>query len=128
MEVKELSQQIYQYVCENDWVSFPEIQTQWKEKLEVLGDVAIFGSFKNLVLWTGLSPTLAEAILYLVREGQVIFAKADLLIYSVDGGLLTLPVAKRPRPDGYTSLHWLPVCLRPAYVKKKGKKITAKAS
>ncbi len=81
----------------------------------------------NVLLWSGMSEQLAEAVLGLIREKRLFTHPSCALTYLIDGGGLALPIPKRsPPPGGLKKLHWIPTCLR--LVPMAGKKRAKKAS
>lgn len=122
MEVqKQLEQVIVDYVARVDWVSFAElprgIANTWKHEVplpELEGDSAIRWGEDSLgiVVWTGLSVILSEAIIALLLAKTLHLHPSQVLTYMIDGACLTLPIAKRIPKEGYRDLHWLPCTLR----------------
>ncbi len=71
----------------------------------------------NMVLWTGMSDPLATALEDLLGSGAIHFHVLTtgfevFVMYAQDGGMLDLPLVKRPPAAGYKRPHWLPVLLR----------------
>lgn len=111
-EAGNLRAAIVEYIREFDWVTFPELQRKFEPYMNVRGHTGILLENKNIVFWGGLSQELADLIMALDADGAIRYEPASPLAYLVDGGLLTLPLARRPPRNGYKKLHWLPVCLR----------------
>jgi len=65
---------------------------------------------ENVLLWSGLSPELASAIINLISRGAVHWHPC-LPIYYMDEGRrpLPYPLAVYPVKESYTTKHWLPV-------------------
>ena len=63
--------------------------------------------YKNIVLWITDNHLLAKAIKELIHEKRVIVKSCNVLIYALDGKLLSLPIAKKIHD--YKEPHWLPV-------------------
>lgn len=61
----------------------------------------------NVVLWCGVSQEAVTAIQELLAEGRITYSQAHVLAYLIDGGTLSLPLAKRAK--AYKRLRWLPV-------------------
>lgn len=111
----ELKTAILEYVRTNDYVSFAELARVLTEQgFEPAGNMAAEVA-ENCLLWAGMSAEFVDAVRDLLASGAVKLAPASLLLYSIDGRFLMLPIAKRPRP--YKRLRWLPVTLRPGEVK-----------
>ena len=66
---------------------------------------------KNVVLWDGLSKELLDAIEFCRTNDIIEIKPCTLLIYSIDGEVLDLPVAKKIPEKGYQKPRWLPVVL-----------------
>jgi hypothetical protein len=79
---------------------------------------ASFG--ENIILWRRISMEAVSAVNELQAEGKVHMYPTDLLVYLVDGGMLSLPLAKQAR--NYKKSHWLPVCFHLGKYKKKSGK------
>lgn len=106
-----IEEAIVEYVRMYDWVTFVELQRQFEPYCETRGDVALEAG-PNLILWAGLSPGFAAALESLLARRLLFAHPASLLTYFIDGGFLSLPVAKRPPPGGYKKPRWAPACLR----------------
>ncbi len=112
----DLSGAIAAYVRAYDWVSFPELLRKLEPHVPggVRGEWAItLPDDPNLILWTGMSAPFLDAMRALRGRSAVFFHPARVLTYAIDGGLLRLPLARRLPKRGYTTPHWVPVCLRP---------------
>jgi hypothetical protein len=107
-----LKEAVRQYVACYDYVSFPELQRKLEPYVPTRGDWLIGGSVPHVILWVGLSSELCTAIEELIAEKALFYHPASPLVFLIDGGMLTLPIAKRCPRSGYKTDHWLPVCLR----------------
>lgn len=96
-----------------DWASFAELPRRLAEAryTNAAGDATIELP-GNIVLWSGLSIELVDAIQSLLDSEQVFLHPVSVLVYMADGAALRLPLAQRVPPGGYRSPHWLPACLR----------------
>ena len=109
-----LAEDILEYVRKMDYVSFPELLRHMEGRHEVKGKFSIImEADENLVLWYGLSENMCEVLHDLRRGGLIKYQPSSLLVYMIDGGMLTLPLAQRPPKVGYKEPHWLPVTIRP---------------
>lgn len=119
-----LADTIVSIVRKYDYVTFAELPRRLSDRghTNTSGDSSIELP-GNLVLWAGLSVELVEAIRGLLSTKRLFLHPATTSTYMIDGGLLTLPIAKRAMPKGYRNPHWLPVCLRtvPIAAKRKGR-------
>jgi hypothetical protein len=65
----------------------------------------------NQVIWVNMTQEAADAIRELRAEGRIIGKPSSLLVYTIDGLTLRLPLVK---PKGaYRAPHWLPLTIRP---------------
>ncbi len=105
-----LKSAILSLVTKRGGVSFAEVQ-----RLPGAAGDHNLSSERNLVYWAGLSDEACRAVLELRAEGLIYFHPCEVLVYLVDGEVLTLPVVKSPTAAerGYKTLHWLPVVLNP---------------
>ena len=71
------------------------------------------GNFPNVVLWTGLSQEVIDALIELQREELIHKDLCNVLAYAIDGYILQMPLVKRPPAKGYSEPHWLPVVFNP---------------
>ena len=109
-----LQKAVVEVVRKLDHVSFAELPRR-------LNELGINGNLRgdaelwlpgNIIAWQGFHPDLCEAVAQLLRDGRVFLHPASVLIYFVDGCLLTLRVAKRPPKKGYRNPRWAPSVLR----------------
>ncbi|WP_207346415.1 hypothetical protein [Arthrobacter sp. E3] len=63
----------------------------------------------NLVMWAGMSATFMDVVVEIHRRDVTQLDPTIPLTYAIDGGMLTLPVAKRLPKNGYKKQHWAPV-------------------
>lgn len=94
-----------------DNVSFVELNRYLEPFAEVGGEHGIRIA-PNLTVWEGMSAELADLVRRLWSEARIHFHPCSSFSYMLDGGGLTLPVAKRPPKSGYRNLRWLPVVMR----------------
>jgi hypothetical protein len=114
---------VVEFVRAMDFVTFVELQRKFAEHIPTRGDHAFcLESDENLILWTGLSNEFIELLSKAMAAKRIFPHPASVLVYAVDGSMLTLPVAKRPPASGYKELHWFPVCFRVLPFELKGRK------
>ena len=106
-----LKSTISEYVKKYDSVSYAELQRDIGATSE--GDHAHLFEDMNVILWTGMSKSFAEAIKALENEGVIHSHPSVYFVYLVDGRIPRLDIAIRPPKDGYKKPHWLPVVFRP---------------
>lgn len=75
------------------------------------GDLSLLIKDYNVVLWTGMSERFLEIVMAMQARKRVIPKPTSVLVYAVDGVLLTLPLAKRNRR--YKTPHWVPTVFDP---------------
>ena len=73
------------------------------------GENAFMLKDRNVVFWGGMSDELIQAIIEARKDRKIIDRPSTPLVYLVDGGISSLPLAKRPPKTGYKKLHWLPI-------------------
>ncbi len=97
-----------------DFVSFAELPRRLADAgctIDTEGDSTIELPGR-IVLWSGLSIELVDAILGLLHAEELFLHPTTMLTYLGDGWLLNLPLAKRPSASGYKQPRWLPCVLR----------------
>lgn len=108
-----MKEQILQFVKETASVSFVELQRHLGDAAR--GDLAWSPATRpNFVFWAGMSEEFIDAIVGLLREGQLIAKPTTLLVYVIDGSYLDLPVAKGNYR--YKKPHWVPLVFDAAEV------------
>ncbi len=104
-QYQEKAEEVYNFIREMEHVSFIELKRRFPE---FVGEHdALMPGYQNVVLWTGLSEEAGEVVSSLLASGRVAFKDATWLTYMLDGGGLSLPIAKNLR--SYKKPHWLPV-------------------
>lgn len=111
---------VVEYLRRHDYVTFAEIQLRLAPFLETRGAVCLEQA-SNLVLWADMSQELADLLQGLLRARRVFLHPASALTYLIDGGLLKLPLARRPPAGGYKEQHWLPTTLRLIPLRDRGR-------
>jgi hypothetical protein len=66
----------------------------------------------NVILWTGISQALGQAIINLTTKGEIHWHPTTAIQYDIQGRALPLPLASLPIDTEYTTPHWLPVAFR----------------
>lgn len=110
LTVEEMKADILQYVEAYDWVSIAELARRYDS--QVRGDYSWGIPSANIILYGNLSEKMVSALEGLLRERKVHLHPAAILTYLIDGGIIRLPLARKPPVGGYKKPHWLPVCLR----------------
>ena len=78
------------------------------------GERTLGDNDKNIVVWDRMTDDAVTAVLELQEEGRIQSRTTTLFIYTFDGGgIVNLPIAKKPPANGYKELHWLPILLVP---------------
>ncbi len=92
--------------------------TSHAELLNRLGDgyrgkVSVGNDATNVVMFVGMSESLADAILRLFAEKRLDVRACDPLVLFIDGCPIpgNIPFARRPPKGGYKHPHFLPVLL-----------------
>jgi hypothetical protein len=108
MSEQSLREQLIEKVKGYGHVSFAELthkffpEHQGDQKLEL-------ADYENVLLWTGMSPELVDAVCSAVAAGEVHLWPATDFTYAMDGASLNLPEAKRLQ--AYKEPHWVKMCL-----------------
>jgi hypothetical protein len=109
MTPEEMAKKVIAYVKVNGDASFVNMQNVIGD--EARGDLA-YCIGRNIVLWAGMSNAFCDA-LGLLRANKLLELNPTIrLTYMIDGELLNLPIAKRPKPEGYSKPHWIPCVLQ----------------
>ena len=66
-------------------------------------------SMSNVLLWNDISEEASIALKELTDANRIHFEPTNAITYLIDGGLVSLPVAKREMH--YKETHWLPSVL-----------------
>jgi len=111
-EAGHLEEAAVEYVRGRDWVTLVELQRRLEAFMPVRGGIAWRCPDTRIVLWANMSPEFAALVEGLVAGKRLHVHPTGFLTYLVDGGVLLLPLAKRPPAGGYRNDHWRPVCLR----------------
>lgn len=100
---------IVEYVRDRgNHVTFVEMMDHFGDAAK--GDLAIsLPDVPNVYLWAHLS----EAFVAALEEARprLDIAPSIFLVYLIDGGVLSWPIAKRATKRGYKKPHWAPVTL-----------------
>ena len=109
--------------CQKDHVSFMELHNTFPGLFG--GETALcFPDFPTLIVWQGFTQEGADVLLNVLNGRRLFLYPCPTLIYAIDGGGLSLPVAKRIRH--YRHPHWLPMvlCLHPPEVSQQSRQGT----
>ena len=110
MDTETVVESVETLIRERGHVSFVEIERHLQvQGIPVRGTLQVMlpAPYEQIVLWGDMSQEFLDVTLTLMRRKQVAAAPASPLCYMIDGGGLTLPVAKSARK--YVTEHWLPV-------------------
>ena len=111
LTLEEMKEDLLWYIEHYDWVSIAELTHRYDDQAK--GDYQwVTESDDNIIFYAGLSEKLVSALRELLREKKAHLHPASVLAYMMDGGILKLPLARKPPRGGYKKLHWLPVCFR----------------
>ena len=110
----DLREAVIEYVTAKDWVTLAEIQEFLAPYMEVKGEAQLsLVHDRNIILWAGMSEEFADFLHGLWGDPSLVLDACSPMAYMMDGGMLNLPIAKRPPKHGYKEPHWAPICLRP---------------
>jgi hypothetical protein len=101
-----LKESIYDYIASTQTISVCEINRRFGsgENNMFLGDPD-----KNILVGFDMRADVVDALGELSNENRIDMQITVPLIYMIDGGIPTLPVAKQLPKNGYKKLHWLPI-------------------
>ncbi|HEY1445663.1 MAG TPA: hypothetical protein VGF51_12255 [Acidimicrobiales bacterium] len=100
------------YVRRRDHCSFVEILGCLEEQGVPTQGTLSMELGPNVLLWAGLSEEAYDILDDPRCRAAIVPVGASVLVYAFDGGILDLPIAKRPPKSGYKKPHWLPVVFR----------------
>jgi hypothetical protein len=104
----ELKAAIWAFVGREQSVSFAELEREFPEHFDHPDRVAItLEPYENVILWSGTSTELASSIVELAQASLIVTKAVSAFIYSIDGAMLRLPLARFLR--SYKHPRWLPV-------------------
>ena len=87
-------------------MSFVEIEIYFDEMgFDYRGDIAMCRGHENIVFWNGWNEQACNLIYELLNSKLITIDPTDVLIYFIDGKILTLPVYKGRK----SYVQWLPV-------------------
>ena len=105
-EKERIKSEIIHLIRKYHSVTFPQLN----RKIEKFKGNREMGLLEhNIIFWAGLSKEAIVAINELEQEKFFRFEDSDILIYGLDGEILTYPIAKQHRK--YKKPRWAPVML-----------------
>jgi len=113
LTLDEMADDILWYVETRDWVTYAELTRRYGEQAK--GDYQHHMPSMNIIFWPGMSEKFVEALeaLSQSKPKRIHPHPSSLLVYLIDGGMLELPLARRPPKNGYKKPHWAPMSFRP---------------
>lgn len=99
-----LKERVWEYIKRYNHVSFAELKREFPE---FDGNYEKAIREHNIILWSGISLEMIEAIDSLIKEKLIDIYPTTPLVYMADGAVLSLPIAKSMRK--YKKPHWAPV-------------------
>lgn len=113
-DIESLKTAIMEYVEQHDYVSFYELQVRMGDRFTMTGDLEMAFERSNIVLWSGVSQMMSNAVRELEMERKIEFDSCDPRVYLIDGMVLNYPLMKRAPSNGrFETPHWAPVVIRP---------------
>lgn len=108
-----LAEACVEFIRVRDHVSFAELRDFLSSYIPVAGEFLMeFTEHPNLCLWGAMTEEFVAVMRDLQATKQVVMEPSSVLVYLIDGGILKMPIAKRPRKGGYKKPHWLPTVFR----------------
>jgi hypothetical protein len=103
-----LKDRIYEFIKSRSIeVSLIELQRNFPE---FDGNIEWEVPEKNIVYWFGMSEKFVIALNELVNDRKINVKPVDPNVYTLDGIVIWLPIAKRPN-HSYKKPRWLPITL-----------------
>lgn len=96
---------LLKYIADKGSVTFVGIQRVFSDST---GGMGLLKPGNNIVLWCGMSKKLTDVITSLIKDKSIQLNTVSPLIYLIDGGVLTMPLALGDNYE-YQEEHWLPV-------------------
>jgi hypothetical protein len=113
MNIEEMAEKIFEAV--EGWgpaASFVDIVRECGKEAEGDFQFSLPGR-PNTILWSGVSQLFIDALFSDGLRKRILPVPCGEFIYLMDGGHLTLPIAKRPSPKhDYKTPHWAPCIFR----------------
>jgi len=104
---------IVEYVKHYGKATFVEIQRKLSPYMEVTGEYLLESRvIKNLIIWEGLSKELAEILLELHNNKQIIYESTDISDYTSVGVKINLPILEEIPKEELTEPHWYPYIIK----------------
>ena len=110
LRVEVMIEDIFLYIKKYDYVSFPELLRRYGEQAK--GDWTLSTDAPSILYYAGMSEKFTSCIAQLLKSKRIHPHPASTLVYIVDGGVLTFPIARNPPQNGYKTTHWIPVTFR----------------
>ena len=109
MTKHDITAKILKYIKKNNGVNYAQIEHIFEEcdfRYQGSLEEIVSEQYPNIVLWAGWNEEALEILGELLRSGSVVRVPYELLIYMIDGKMLTYPIQKDSR--SHSSPHWLP--------------------
>lgn len=111
LTLEDFKEDICLYIRRYDWVSVAELKRRYDKEGDGTHALTL-DRHPNVLVYANLSELLTQALIELLKGGQIHAHPAHALTYMIDGGLMQLPLAKRISEQDYRKPHWLPLCFR----------------
>ena len=104
---------VEEFVNTRDNVTFIELQEFLGRKFITKGTYSMDIPEHNIIIWAGMSKEFIDIMEQVRVRGNVSIDGTSYFVYLCDGGVLRLPIAKRPsKKRPYKTPHWAPAVLR----------------
>jgi len=102
LTITELEQKIIDFAKKYHGVSCAEISNKFGK-----GNTSLTMK-QHIITAFGLSEEVGKALDSLIKKRELVEIPCNILIYLIDGQVLTIPIAKNIPNNGYKKDHWLP--------------------
>jgi len=96
-----LKDRVYDFIKHTDAISCVQLSREFGE-----GNYSLHVR-KNTITAFGLTKEVVDAIIELLKTGQIVEVPTHFLTYLIDGRVPSLPIARRGNWE-YKKLHWMP--------------------
>lgn len=114
MNIEKLGNKLVEFIQKRKTgISFIEIDRFFEQQaFNYKGEQALsMPKYPNIIYWANWNEHAVDIYLYAIDklEGKLEMQSCTPLVYAIDGGLPTTPIAKSIR--NYKKIHWLPVVM-----------------
>lgn len=110
-ERENIKKEIINLIKKSESISFVQIEEIFSSfNFDYHGDDALcYTNYPTIIIWCGWNMDAHNIIKELLNNKIISFNPCNTIIYLIDGGAPTLPIAKKPY--NYKKDHWLPMLI-----------------